>query len=210
LKHQVFYKKGAIAYKMIAMQKIYALLFPCLFITVLLNAQPTKPGSIVFWETLNTYCGQAFEGEVVAAPANDTTFANKKLVMHIRSCEKGRIRIPFHVGENYSRTWVLTLHDSLVQLKHDHRHEDGSEDRVTQYGGMATNTGNKTTQFFPADQFTVNLLPAAASNVWWIDVVPGEHFTYHLRRMGSDRQFSIRFNLKNPILVPPAPWGWKD
>jgi hypothetical protein len=175
-----------------------------------LSAQSIKPNSIRFWQTLSTHCGQAFEGEVVTAPANDTTFAGKKLVMHVRSCAPNRIRIPFHVGENYSRTWVLTLHDSLIQLKHDHRHEDGSEDRVTQYGGLATNTGNKTTQYFPADQFTVNLLPTAASNVWWIDVVPGEHFTYNLRRIGSDRQYSIRFNLKQPIKTPPAPWGWQD
>ena len=175
-----------------------------------LSAQSIKPNSIRFWQTLATHCGQAFEGEVVTAPANDTTFAGKKLVMHVRSCAPNSIRIPFHVGENYSRTWVLTLHDSLIQLKHDHRHEDGSEDRVTQYGGLATNTGNKTTQYFPADQFTVNLLPTAASNVWWIDVVPGEHFTYNLRRIGSDRQYSIRFNLKQPIKTPPAPWGWQD
>jgi hypothetical protein len=176
----------------------------------MLIAQQRKAGSMVFWEALTKYKGLAFEGEVVTAPANDTTFAGKKLVMHVRSCEEGRIRIPFHVGDNYSRTWVLTLHDSLIQLKHDHRHKDGSEDRVTQYGGMATNTGNKTTQYFPADQFTVNMLPAAGSNVWWIDVVPGEHFTYSLRRIGSDRQYSIRFNLKMPIETPPAPWGWKD
>ncbi|HSK12094.1 MAG TPA: hypothetical protein VK907_02710 [Phnomibacter sp.] len=167
-------------------------------------------GSNLFWASLEKNCGKAFEGEVVTAPDNDTTFAGKKLVMHIRSCEAGRIRIPFHVGENYSRTWVLTLYDSLVQLKHDHRHADGSEDRVTQYGGMATNTGTPTTQYFPADQYTVDLLPTAASNVWWIDMVPGEHFTYNLRRIGTDRQYSIRFNLQKPIPAPPAPWGWKD
>jgi len=172
-----------------------------------INAQsPTTP-SLQFWQILSSYCGQSFEGEVITAPANDTTFAGKKLVMHVRSCEPGRIRIPFHVGENYSRTWVLTLHDSLIQVKHDHRHEDGSEDRVTQYGGMATNTGSKTTQYFPADQVTVNLLPAAVSNVWWIEVIEGEYFTYNLRRIGTDRQYSIRFNLKkqapNPQPLPP-------
>lgn len=184
----------------------------CLPLSILasLKAQPSSTPSLQFWQTLSNYCGQAFEGEVITVPANDTTFAGKKLVMHVRSCEPNRIRIPFHVGENYSRTWILSLHDSLIQLKHDHRHEDGSEDRVTQYGGMSTNTGSKTTQYFPADQFTVNLLPAAVSNVWWIDLVAGEYFTYNLRRIGTDRQYSIRFNLKKPNGTPPAPWGWKD
>jgi hypothetical protein len=148
------------------MNKLIFLLSLGLVLSAGLSAQSPKPPSLQFWQTLSTYCGQAFEGEVITAPANDTTFAGKKLVMHVRSCEPGRIRIPFQVGEDYSRTWVLTLHDSLIQLKHDHRHEDGSEDRVTQYGGMATNTGSITTQYFPADQFTVNLLPAAISNVW--------------------------------------------
>jgi hypothetical protein len=191
------------------MSKLIFSLFIALSLSSNLCAQPSKPNSLQFWQTLTTHCGQAFEGEVVTAPANDTTFAGKKLVMHVRSCAPYQIRIPFHVGENYSRTWVLTLHDSLIQLKHDHRHEDGTEDRVTQYGGMATNTGNKTTQFFPADQFTINLLPTAASNVWWIDVTD-EYFTYNLRRIGTDRQFSIKFNFKKAIKIPVAPWGWKD
>ena len=33
-------------------------------------------------------------------------------------------------------------------------------------------------QMFPADQETVNTIPAAATNVWWIDLVPGEQGGY--------------------------------
>jgi hypothetical protein len=193
------------------MNKLIHAIATCIFMLSNFGiAAAQEANTLAFWKTLTTYCGQAFEGEVIAAPANDTTFAGKKLVMHVRSCDDGRIRIPFHVGENYSRTWVLTLQDSLIQLKHDHRHEDGSPDRVTMYGGTTPNTGSKTMQYFPADQETANLLPYASSNVWWIDVVAGEHFTYNLRRIGSDRQYSIRFNLKQPIETPPAPWGWQD
>jgi hypothetical protein len=32
---------------------------------------------------------------VQAAPADDTTFKDKELVMHVRACENDRIRIPF-------------------------------------------------------------------------------------------------------------------
>jgi hypothetical protein len=63
---------------------------------------------------------------------------------------------------------------------------------------------------FPADQETFNVIPAAAPNVWWIELIPGEHFSYNLRRMGSERYFSIKFDLKKPVNAPPAPWGWKD
>ena len=78
------------------------------------------------------------------------------------------------------------------------------------YGGQTTNSGMANLQMFPADQETTNILPAAATNVWWVELVPGKYFTYNLRRMGTDRLFSIRFDLSTAIDIPEAPWGWKD
>ena len=164
----------------------------------------------VFWNALQQLCGNAYEGTVVSAPANDTLFKNKNLLMHVRACSDGRIRIPFVVGSNFSRTWVFTKDAGGLVLKHDHRHRDGSADSITMYGGHTTNSGIATMQFFPADQQTTNMLPAAGGNVWWVELLPGKHFTYNLRRMGSDRLFSIRFDLSKTIVAPNAPWGWKD
>ena len=166
--------------------------------------------SAIFWTELEKLCGKAFEGTVANAPADDTTFKDKKLVMHVRSCEKDRIRIPFFVGEDRSRTWVLTRRADRILLKHDHRHEDGTPDKTTMYGGWTTSGGTANRQMFPADQETADLIPAAATNVWWIDLTPNEFFSYNLRRMGTDRFFSIKFDLKKEIPAPPAPWGWKD
>ena len=67
-----------------------------------------------------------------------------------------------------------------------------------------------TIQFFPADEQTVQMLPAAAGNVWWVELVPGEYFTYNLRRLGTDRLFSIRFDLTKTVDTPATPWGWQD
>ena len=170
----------------------------------------TNAPDLVFWNELQKICGKAFAGTVAAAPADDTTFKHKALAMHVRSCEKNRIRIPFMVGDDRSRTWVLTRKSGRIELRHDHRHEDGKPDKVTMYGGWTTSLGTATRQMFPADQQTVDVVPAASTNVWWIDVIPGESFGYNLRRMGSERYFSIKFSLKNPVTVPGAPWGWKD
>ena len=173
------------------------------------QARP-EAATAVFWNELQKLCGKAYGGMVAAAPADDTTFKDKSLVMHVRACTADEVKIPFVVGADRSRTWVLTRKGDRILLKHDHRHEDGKPDAVTMYGGLTTSAGMPTRQMFPADQQTVDIIPAAATNVWWIDLVPGEHFSYNLRRMGSERYFSIKFDLKTPVKAPEAPWGWRD
>lgn len=171
----------------------------------------TNIGSDLFWAELQKLCGKAFAGTVAAAPADDSTFKDKELVMHVRACEKARVRIPFFVGADKSRTWVLTRQkDGRILLKHDHRHEDGTPDKVTMYGGLTPNSGSANVQMFPADQQTADILPAAATNAWWIEIIPGDYFSYNLRRMGTERYFSVKFDLKTPVKSPAAPWGWKD
>ncbi len=86
-----------------------------------------------FWASLIALCGKAFEGQGIEAPTGNTTYVEKRLVMHVRRCEPDVVYIPFHVGENRSRTWVITRTAQGLRLKHDHRHEDGTEDAVTQY-----------------------------------------------------------------------------
>jgi hypothetical protein len=181
----------------------YFFLIILLFLFRPLMAQE-ESGSLQFWNSLKNHCGKAYEGELLT-PGNDD-FAGKKLVMHVRTCEDNTIRIPFFVGDDRSRTWVLTLQDDLIKLKHDHRHEDGSEDDVTQYGGISTNTGLANIQFFPADQETADLIAYASTNVWWI-TLDETSFSYNLRRMGSDRLFTVKFDLTREVAIPPAPWG---
>lgn len=161
-----------------------------------------------FFDKIKTHCSKAYEGKVTAG-AGDDDFSKNRLVMHVKSCEENRIRIPFNVGDNRSRTWVLTLENDRILLKHDHRHEDGSEDKVTQYGGWTPNAGSDTMQIFPADSFTSENLPHATNNVWWITINENE-FTYNLRRIGSERVFTVTFDLTKEVETPLAPWGWRD
>lgn len=188
----------------------YFICFLVLLNSSYLSAQTSnaeKNESIAFWNSLIELCGKAYSGEIVEAPENDS-FRGQDLIMHVRSCDADTIRIPFFVGDDKSRTWVLSRVNDRILLKHDHRHEDGSEDEITQYGGISTNEGLATLQMFPADQETSTLIPAASTNVWWIEINEGEHFTYNLRRIGTTRYFSVKFDLTREVKTPEAPWGW--
>lgn len=184
------------------MKKTILLLLFCLpFICV----SQTIP-SVDFWNNLKTHCGKSYEGTITAGGKEGDGFVGEKLIMHVSSCSENNIRIPFFVGENKSRTWVLTLQkDNRIQLKHDHRNPDGSEEEITQYGGLSSNVGLPNLQMFPADAETTAMLPAAASNVWWITLDEKE-FSYNLRRIGSDRVFSVVFDLTKEVENPGAPW----
>jgi hypothetical protein len=164
-----------------------------------------------FFSRLSALCGRAFEGRIASPPVEaDRAFAGQRLVMHVRDCSSDTIRIPFHVGENRSRTWVVTRTAAGLRLKHDHRHEDGSEDRLTQYGGDTVAPGTAARQEFPADAFSRDLFmrensPQSVPNVWAMEAEPGRLFAYELRRPG--RFFRVDFDLSRPIAAPAAPWG---
>ncbi|MGI9043247.1 MAG: hypothetical protein ACR2GK_03875 [Gemmatimonadaceae bacterium] len=160
-----------------------------------------------FWASLETLCGKAFPGRLTQSNAGDSMFARSAVVMHVRECSATEIRIPLHVGEDRSRTWVITPTGAGLRLKHDHRHADGSEDAITQYGGDTKDAGTATRQEFWADSLTAALIPAARVNVWTMEVNPGATFTYGLRREGTDRRFRVEFDLTRPVDAPPPPWG---
>lgn len=173
-------------------------------------SKPAAPAD-AFMARLAPLCGKAFAGRVITNDPADTNFAGKALVMHVASCEPGRVRIPFHVGEDRSRTWVLTRTATGVRLKHDHRHEDGSSDKLTMYGGDTTSPGTATRQEFPVAAESIALFRSlnaerSVTNVWAMEA-DGRRFAYELRRPG--RHFRVEFDLTQPIAPPPLPWGWQ-
>ena len=169
------------------------------------TAQPDRPGERL-WNALAPLCGEAFEGRLAeGTEPSDAAIGAQRLVMHVRNCSAEEIRIPFHVGTNRSRTWVITRSGSGVRLKHDHRHEDGTPDAVTQYGGDTRGDANTLRLDFHADAETAAMIPAAAPNIWTIAVEEGR-FTYGLRREATNRRFRVEFDLTKPIAVPPPPW----
>ena len=169
-----------------------------------------------FMDALAQYCGQAFAGRVVAnvpASATPDPFDGKVLVMHVRGCDapERELRVPFHVGEDRSRTWVLTRTGDGLRLKHDHRHADGSPDDVTLYGGDTREAGTAARQEFPVDAESVAMfertgLTGSVRNTWAMEVEPGRRFVYELSRPDG-RLFRVEFDLSQPVEAPPPPWG---
>jgi len=164
-----------------------------------------------FFDNIAAHCGKAFEGKVkVDNATGPSSFADKKLVMHVRKCNERELQVPFHVGDDASRTWIITKTGSGLSLKHDHRHQDGSDDVSTMYGGHTLDAGFANMQSFPADQYSKELfvsqgIPQSVGNTWQMYIYP-EKFTYRLIRQG--REFRVDFDLTKPITPPAAPWGY--
>ena len=173
-------------------------------------SQPTVEES-EFFSRLTALCGQAFEGRIVSEDAADDAWRAERIVMHVRDCSQDEIRIPLHVGEDRSRTWVLHREDDRLALHHDHRHEDGSPDALTWYGGARDDRFSGSRLNFPADAATKTLfdaegIPQSKENVWAIEVRPSHTlFAYEMAR--PNRFFRIEFNTSAPVDAPPAPWG---
>ena len=186
-------------------------------LAVISNAALAKEAPLVsipthdaFFNAIKAHCGKAFQGKVSKDNVGNT-FGNAKLVMHIRKCTDSEIQIPFHVGEDASRTWILTKTGAGLMLKHDHRNEDGSFHSSTMYGGHTVDEGFPQVQSFPTDVYSKALfiesgIAASTDNVWQMMIYPSR-FSYRLIRPA--REVQVDFDLKNPIATPSAPWGYE-
>ncbi len=192
------------------------LLFVLLFTTA--NAVLAVEAPIVsiathdhFFSCIARHCGKAYQGKIVVDNTTAGSFANKKLIMHVRKCTEHQLQVPFHVGDDASRTWIMTKTGSGLSLKHDHRHKDGHFAEATMYGGHTVDAGWAQRQSFPADQYSKALfveqgMPQSVGNTWQLFVYP-EKFSYRLVRQG--RVFQVDFDLTVPVAVPPVPWGYQ-
>ena len=161
-----------------------------------------------FMAALKIHCGKAYAGALVSNDEADADFAGQSMVMHIRTCDKDVVRAPFYVGDDRSRTWVITRTDDGLRLKHDHRHEDGEEDVITQYGGDSAAIESAGRIEFPVDQYSIDLfnregLVASVTNVWALELNE-QIFAYELTR--ENRHFRVEFDLSQTVDMPPPPW----
>ncbi len=152
-----------------------------------------------FFDNLASLCGTSFAGKQVYRSHHGSSWAHLDLTMHVSKCQPDSIFIPFRVGDDTSRTWLFVVEDGRLRFRHDHRHEDGTPEDESLYGGYADDNGNAFVQYFPADDFTANLIDGGGGNVWTVSISEDfSTFSYRLDRDGEKR-FQIDFDLSKPI-----------
>ncbi|PZT88233.1 MAG: hypothetical protein DI637_08210 [Citromicrobium sp.] len=199
------------------------------------------PTQEAFWDALQSHCGMAYRGQLASSDSRDSDFRGRAMIAHWAECSDTRTAIAFHVQAASSsseavgqtgnwdrtRTWIISrryIENAAqavpigLELKHDHRHEDGEPDTVTFYGGLTQDKGSPRAQDFPVDGYSIalfgdNSLGASLTNVWRVEVDPVDtvnaRFAYQLtRRNDPTRLFRVEFDASEPVTPPPPAWGW--
>lgn len=152
----------------------------------------------MFFENLSHLCGSIFEGYSTFTDTPTHVFAGKKLTASLISCNDREIRIPFSVGDDHSRTWLLRRNSRGLLLKHDRRHSSADPGEIIEYVGWATHEGSASRQFFVADTDRVHVPPEIAGSLWSLslDVDRGE-LSYSLKHRQQQR-YEVVLQLRKP------------
>lgn len=153
-----------------------------------------------FMNNVASLCGKSFYGREVYVQPGRESWANKILFMTVSLCEDSLIHIPFHIDNDKSRTWMLMADNGKLRFRHDHRHEDGTPEDQTLYGGYSDGSGDAFKQYFPADDYTRKLLTDTLDRQW--NIILSEDLSkmsYQLQYRG-EIVFMADFDLTAPII----------
>jgi len=152
-----------------------------------------------FMSNLGKFCGKSFAGTAIYPEGDRNPFKGQALKVIFDSCTDKELRMPFHVGEDKSRTWILTLDKNGLLFKHDHRHEDGTPDEITMYGGYGKAGGSGFEQSFPADEYTAKLIPAASTNEWTFILSEDKKTLSYILKRDDQLRFRADFDLSQAL-----------
>jgi hypothetical protein len=185
-----------------------------------------------WWANLSAPCGSAYPGALGYAPPGDAMLEGPELlVVHFDVCGADEIRLPFHIEKmdgtwDRSRTWIFRRTgaavsgsdatgddapgdapgDARIELRHDHRNPDGSEDETTWYGAWTLEVGAANEQRFVVEDRT---WPDGIPRGWRVIIEPGVRYTYGTFR-GDDWSWRVDFDLSTPLAeLPPPAWGYE-
>ena len=128
------------------------------------------------------------------------SWEDKTMVMHVTVCDDDQIQIPFHMDQDQSRTWMFINEEGQLRFRHDHRHEDGTPEDLTLYGGYAdTERGTAYKQVFPADEYTLEIHPRSQNSEWVVELKDNMSiFSYSLYSQG-ELLFEAHFDLTKAL-----------
>jgi hypothetical protein len=152
-----------------------------------------------FLANLASLCDNSFSGKETYMQPGRESWAHKKFVMHVTVCDDDKVHIPFHLDEDRSRTWMFLVEEGKLRFRHDHRHEDGTPEDQTLYGGYADGSGTEFIQRFPADDYTKALLNDTLGRQW--NIILAEDLStmaYQLEYLG-EVVFAAEFDLTDPL-----------
>lgn len=152
-----------------------------------------------FINNLRTLCGKSFAGEQTYMAEGRESWAHFDFVMHVTVCEDDSVFIPFHLSDDHSRTWQFLVEDERLRFRHDHRHEDGSPEDQTLYGGYADGNGSAFVQYFPADAYTKELLNDTLGRKWTIILAEDLSSMKYQLSYHDQLIFEGTFDLSNPL-----------
>jgi hypothetical protein len=155
-----------------------------------------------FFNNLASLCGNAYAGRQEFRSHHGESWADKTMIMYVDVCEEEYIHIPFHVDDDWSRTWMFIKENGKLVFRHQHLHEDGSPEDSSMYGGYANNEGTAFVQYFPADDYTATAIEGGGGNVWIVTI--DEDFKWYSYRLDRDgeKRLEIVFDVENPIDEP--------
>jgi len=176
----------------------------------------------LWWASLSAPCGAAFPGALEYAPPGDAMLEGPELlVVHFDRCTDDEIRLPFHIEKmdgtwDRSRTWIFRRvsaeatptagSSARIELRHDHRKPDGSEDETTWYGAWTIEEGEANEQRFVIEDRT---WPDGLARGWRVIIEPGVRYVYGTFR-GDEWSWRVAFDLSTPMAeLPPPAWGYE-
>jgi hypothetical protein len=156
-----------------------------------------------FLANYQDYCGYAYEGESsLVELGDDHPLENAELLMILQHCLEDEVRIPFHVNDDRSRTWVVRrVGDGRLHLSHDHRYPDGTEHVANMYGGYSDGEGDVHTVYFPADQATIAERPSREINRWAKSFDHSAQRYYYRLYLRDTLRYEAVFDLSRPLPV---------
>jgi len=154
-----------------------------------------------FIDNLAKLCGKSFAGEQLYRSHHGDSWAHRSMIMHVTFCGNDRVHIPFHIDDDHSRTWMFVAEDGKLRFKHQHLHDDGTPEEGSMYGGYADDNGTAFVQYFPADEYTGQVIEGGSGNLWIVSIA--EDFSYYSYRLDRDgeKRFELLFDLTNPLEI---------